>query len=75
MIPRRRSLSTQKAGKPRASGDDPIAALVSRQSAYVNPARAGMIRPFARITVPMGSKPRASGDDPVSSAVLVRCAV
>ena len=51
-------------GKPRASGDDPHIVRFGTDPEYVNPARAGMIRPSYHSSAIATSKPRASGDDP-----------
>ena len=50
--------------KPRASGDDPTAEIISKEEDEVNPARAGMIRAAGPMASVVKSKPRASGDDP-----------
>ena len=53
-------------GKPRASGDDPVADLQWALPLGVNPARAGMIRICDDAGRAAAGKPRASGDDPVA---------
>ena len=64
MIPEPRLSYTGPGGKPRASGDDPEIMPYYNKMYEVNPARAGMIRPFAYQYAPYTRKPRASGDDP-----------
>ena len=44
MIPARRPRLRAARSKPRASGDDPLQEALLKAGAYVNPARAGMIR-------------------------------
>ena len=51
-------------GKPRASGDDPVADYEFASPEGVNPARAGMIRAVGGEWCRSPRKPRASGDDP-----------
>ena len=58
--------------KPRASGDDPAANNAFKRAAYVNPARAGMIRTRTLLVPSRPGKPRASGDDPGEDTVGVR---
>ena len=58
------SQNTQ-AGKPRASGDDPLPAFTEFEAREVNPARAGMIPPTCPRSCLRSGKPRASGDDPL----------
>ena len=53
-------------GKPRASGDDPVAHAMPNYQDGVNPARAGMILLRRHDHYYYWRKPRASGDDPVS---------
>ena len=52
--------------KPRASGDDPRAAVAATRASAVNPARAGMILVSAAPSPGSVGKPRASGDDPLA---------
>ena len=52
------------AGKPRASGDDPVGVVHDRLHHVVNPARAGMILLSVQVGWGWSRKPRASGDDP-----------
>ena len=58
-------------GKPRASGDDPPAAMASPPAHHVNPARAGMIPAGLTLGYGPAGKPRASGDDPADDAVAL----
>ena len=57
--------------KPRASGDDPVAASLDTIAMHVNPARAGMIRPSDLGPGEDPGKPRASGDDPAMARASV----
>ena len=61
-----------RAGKPRASGDDPAISNMSEDLRRVNPARAGMIRlPHIELKRDL-RKPRASGDDPRIAELIIK---
>ena len=70
MIPFRPQLPLHPQGKPRASGDDPVATGAEKAFGWVNPARAGMILQGVASILFQGGKPRASGDDPSNDRIM-----